>query len=435
MVRMTGVRIAAVLAAVALGLAACGGGGEADSGAAASTAAVPTGPVVTPDLVGMQIEGAEVEAWSSAPLGAIRLWDNGTAWSQIELAKGEYKWDNLDGIIANAKSKGMNDILMVLGTTPDWAVGKKAIKKGEGDYPQPGAASPPKDLKDWSDWVTAVVTRYKGQITAYEIWNEANLKQFYNGSPEELAEMTKIAYDIIKANDPNALVVAASPALRLDGRFTEFYPKYLEALAKDGWPVDVLTLHSYPAGDQGPAERGQLVNKYLDAVKAAGAPADIPIWDTEINFGLPGPGDTPGSEATGAQAAGWIVRTFIDNLRYGVDRAYWYIWTQVPGGNTGVIKGIQAYPGSDAEQGFFALDNWVVGSEFGGCTDEAGAVSCKFTRDGQTSVVAWAENGEASITVPAGAQLVCDPLASCQEVTEGSQIALTEIPVRFYLQG
>jgi len=114
MVRMTGVRAAAVLTAVALGLAACGGGGEADSGAAASTAAAPTGPVVTPDLVGMQIEGAEVEAWSSAPLGALRLWDNGTAWSQIELAKGEYKWDNLDGIIANAKSKGMNDILMVL---------------------------------------------------------------------------------------------------------------------------------------------------------------------------------------------------------------------------------------------------------------------------------------------------------------------------------
>jgi hypothetical protein len=30
--------------------------------------------------------------------------------------------------------------------------------------------------------------------------------------------------------------------------------------------------------------------------------------------------------------------------------------------------------------------------------------------------------------------LVCDPLATCQEVAEGAEIALTEVPVRFYLQ-
>lgn len=270
MVRMRVLTAVAALAAVSLGLSACGGGGTSTtSGAAVPSAAASVDPNAIPmSLVGMHIEGAEAGVWASAPFGALRLWDNGTAWSQIELAKGEYKWDNLDGIIANAKSKGMNDILMVLGTTPEWAVPKKALKKGKDDYPQPGAASPPKDLKDWQDWVTAVVTRYKGQITAYEIWNEANLKQFYSGSPEELAEMTKMAYDIIKANDPDALVVAASPALRLDGRFTEFYPKYLEALAKDDWPVDVLSLHSYPAGNEGPAERGKLIQKYLDAVKA-----------------------------------------------------------------------------------------------------------------------------------------------------------------------
>jgi hypothetical protein len=44
--------------------------------------------VVPATLVGMQIEGEEVEAWSSAPFGALRLWDNGTAWSQIETSKG-----------------------------------------------------------------------------------------------------------------------------------------------------------------------------------------------------------------------------------------------------------------------------------------------------------------------------------------------------------
>ena len=112
--------LTASLAVAALGLAACGGdsGGAASGGSAA--AVTPTGPVVPATLVGMQVEGAEVEAWPSAPFGALRLWDNGTAWSQIELSKGEFKWDNLDGVLANAKSKGMTDVLMVLGTTPEW---------------------------------------------------------------------------------------------------------------------------------------------------------------------------------------------------------------------------------------------------------------------------------------------------------------------------
>ena len=428
MVRSKLVIAAASISVLALGLSACGSTPtEAPASAAATTPSVPGIPA---SLVGMQVEGVEVEAWPSAPFGALRLWDNGTAWSQIELAKGEFKWDNLDGALANAESKGMTDVLMVLGTTPEWAVKKGDVKKGQDHYPQPGAASAPANLTDWDDWVTAVVTRYKGRISSYEIWNEANLKNFYDGTPEELAEMTARAYTIIKAGDPEALVVSASPALRLSARFDVFYPKYLAALAKANWPVDVLSLHAYPSGEGNPQIRGQLIETFKSTVVEAGAPADIPIWDTELNYGLAGPGDIPKTDITGPAAAGWIVRTYIDNLRFGIERAYWYIWTQKPY----PLLGIQAYPGSDGEQGFFAIDNWVVGSQFEGCTDAAGAVTCNFTRDGQKSIVAWAETGDAAYTAPAGSQLVCDPLANCQEVLEGASITLTEVPVRIYVQ-
>ena len=428
MVRSKLVIAAASLSVFALGVSACG---SSQSEAPASSAATaPSVPGIPASLVGMQVEGVEVEAWPSAPFGALRLWDNGTAWSQIELAKGEFKWDNLDGALANAESKGLTDILMVLGTTPEWAVKKGDVKNGQEHYPQPGAASAPANLQDWDDWVTAVVTRFKGRISSYEIWNEANLKNFYDGSPEELGEMTARAYKIIKATDPEALVVSASPALRLSARFDAFYPKYLAALAKADWPVDVLALHAYPSGEGNPQIRGQLIETFKSAVAKAGAPADILIWDTELNYGLAGPGDIPKTDITGPAAAGWIVRTYIDNLRFGIERAYWYIWTQKPY----PLLGIQAYPGSDGEQGFFAIDNWVVGSQFEGCTDAAGAVTCNFTRDGQKSIVAWAETGDAAYTAPAGSQLVCDPLANCQEVLEGASITLTEVPVRIYVQ-
>ena len=420
---------AAGLAVGALVLSSCSSGDAAPPTESASASASATAPVegsVPATLVGMHVEGAEAGAWPSAPFGALRLWDNGTAWSQIELEPGVYKWDNLEGILENAQSKGMTDILMVLGTTPEWNA--KVI--GPDDYPQPGAASAPKDLDAWDAWVTEVATRYKGRITSYQIWNEANLKNFWAGTPEEMAELTKRAYDIIKAIDPAALVVSASPSTRLTASFDKFFPAYLKALAAKDWPIDVVGIHTYPAADGDPVARGLLLEAVQDALAAAGA-GDLPLWDTELNYGLAGPGpDKPKQDITGVDAAGWIVRTYIDDLRYGVERSYWYIWTQKPY----PLLGIQAYPGSDGEQGFFALENWVIGSVFDGCTEEAGAVTCSFTREGQTSVVAWAQSGEAPYTAPEGAQLVCDPLANCLEVTPGSEIMLTEVPIRVFTQ-
>src|SRR6056300_415118 len=87
----SGAALAAVSAAAVLVLAACGGGGSEPSGGDTTAPETPA-PEVTEDpnaikrsLVGLHIEGVEGGAWSSAPFGALRLWDNGTGWSQIEL--------------------------------------------------------------------------------------------------------------------------------------------------------------------------------------------------------------------------------------------------------------------------------------------------------------------------------------------------------------
>jgi len=428
--RRSSVAVVALAAATALTLAACGG--EGDSATDGTAAPETTAPEVTEDpnaikrsLIGMHIEGVEGGAWASAPFGALRLWDNGTGWSQIELQKGEFKWDNLEGALENAASKGMDDVLYVLGTTPEWA----AQEVNPEDYPQPGAASAPANLDDWDEWVTAVVTRFGDRLDYYQIWNEANLANFYRGTPLEMAQMTKRAYDIIKANDPEALVVAPSPSTRLTGSFDRFYPEYLTELEKLDWPVDIWTFHSYPDGQGNPATRALLIQKFLDTLEAAGAP-ELPIWDTEVNYGIAGPGDTPGQEITGADAAGFVVRSYVDDIRLGVARSYWYIWSLQPL----PFLGIQAFAGSDAEQGFFALDNWVTGASFDGCTENGNAVACDFNRDGTSWVIAWAQEGEAQYTTPENSQLICDPLANCQEAGPNTEITLTEVPIRVYLQ-
>ncbi len=101
MVRSKLVVAAAALSVLALGVTACGSSSPTVA-PASPLASGPSVPGIPANLVGMQVEGVEVEAWPSAPYGALRLWDNGTAWSQIELAKGEFNCDNLEGALANA---------------------------------------------------------------------------------------------------------------------------------------------------------------------------------------------------------------------------------------------------------------------------------------------------------------------------------------------
>jgi hypothetical protein len=416
----------------AMVLAGCSSGTSSDdAGGVAPEEVIAVDPnAVNPALVGMHIEGVEAGAWSAAPIGALRLWDNGTAWSQIELEPGVFKWDNLDGALATAEARGVSDVLMVLGTTPEWAA-SEATDPDTVYPPYPGANTAPANFEDWDTWVRTVAERYKGRISSYQIWNEASYKSFWNGTPEQMAELTKRAYDIIKSIDSEALVVSASPAVRLQGAFDRFFPAYLQALSEQSWPIDVLAVHTYPSADGDPVARGAFIEAVKSAASAAGAPAGIPLWDTELNYGLAGPGpDRPKQEITGARAAGFIVRTYIDNLRLDIARSYWYIYTQQPYD----LLGVQVFPGSDGEQGFYAVDSWIVGASFNGCTESAGTVTCEFAEAGTAWIVAWAEAGEVTIQAPAGAQLVCDPLNNCQELREGSDFTLSEIPVRIYVQ-
>ena len=122
----------------------------------------------------------------------------------------QYKVVAAQDIEAAAKS-GAKEILYILGSTPDWAA--KYVRPDKYYYGG-GTASEPAKLAYWRDWVRAVATRYKGRITSYQIWNEANLASFW--APERpkhwvrMARLTEIAAEEIRAVDRRAKVVSAS---------------------------------------------------------------------------------------------------------------------------------------------------------------------------------------------------------------------------------
>jgi len=370
-------------------------------------------------MFGLHVPGIANGVAPSIPYGTIRLWDSGVAWGQVEQSKGQYWWNGLDAAVGNGNLARANS-LIVLGSTPTWA----ASNKKQGTYPYKGAASMPKNINDWKSWVTAVATRYRGSVGAYQIWNEANLTNYWAGSPKQMATLTKEAYKIIKSIDPSAAVVSASSTVRLTGRYNAFFPKYLKALKKQGWPVDAISVHTYPAGNEGPAARVKYIQKTQADMRKAGVPADRQLWDTEVNYGIQGPGSVPGRSIGGADAAAYVAQTYLDNVRLGVARSYWYFWN-ADDGRVGIVMN----DGTPAAIGFQTVERWLK-DKFYSCV--SGAVNlCQMGDNVSPEIVAWATTGSGTYTVPAGATVQCNALNQCGAVVPGTTVTIGSMPTWF----
>jgi len=272
----------------------------------------------------------EVEGPIPITAGMHRLWDLGVTWKDINPAPGQFTWATLDAEVRQAEESGSVPML-VLGMTPSWA----AANPGAGDPRWGlGTASPPREVSFWRDYVAAVVDRYGPRIKAYQIWNEANLQTFWAGNPEQMADLTQQAYTVIKQRQPGAIVVAPSIGLRLAGPMRTFTRGFFGALGARGNPIDVLSIHTYPAGDGGTQQRVALITDWqqtlVGAVGASSPVLDLPVWDTEVNFGLAGPGARPGRAFSDAEAANLIRQTYVDSLALGIDATFWYLYTAAP---------------------------------------------------------------------------------------------------------
>ena len=258
-----------------------------------------------------------------------RLWDMQTAWKDVNPAAGVFDFSVLDSRVAQVEGWGGKPII-VLGLTPTWA----AKNPGQGTaFWGAGSASVPADMSTWQTYVSTVAQRYGSRIGAYELWNEANLQTFWQGTPAELAQMTAIAAAAIADRAP-LLAPSVTTRLASGGKFTT---SYIDALGADVAVLDGWAIHSYPKGDAGPtpddacAARVQgIVDWEAALVRALGsgnAGLTKPIWDTEVNYGLAGPGATPARDWSDADGAALLNCTYIDSRDLGIERTIWYEYT------------------------------------------------------------------------------------------------------------
>jgi polysaccharide biosynthesis protein PslG len=251
-----------------------------------------------------------------AELG-ITTWRGSFGWDDYEPTRGTYDFGWLHRFATLAADRGIT-LRPYIGYTPAWA----AAGGHDGDVWN----DPPKDLDAWSQFVRTLAAemRRHTNIVSYEIYNEENVRQWWDGTPAAYRDVLGRAADAIRAGNPGVQVLL--------GGMVFADREWVEAVCDDGGSgrkVDVIPFHAYPE-TWTPA--GVTVETYLstsfeaDFAQAADtACGRKPLWINETGYAT-----TPG--------------------RTEADQAYWWMRAVATFAATPRIEHIGIYEIKDARQ-------------------------------------------------------------------------------------
>jgi len=380
--------------------------GAATSSLQKEQAAESTG-IVSAQFFGMVVKNPAVQP--AVATGSRRLWDSGVSWAALEPAAGTFNWSTLDGEVAAAEQAGVQ-VTLTLGLTPTWASAQPGILSSYGA----GATAMPANISDWDAYVSAVAARYRGRISAYEVWNAPEDTIYWSGAPAQMgADLAALAAHTaaaVHAADASATVV--SPALSPSG-LTAFLA------AGGGSSVDAIGT-SLVASGQAP-ERMTAAVQAIRAALAGTAADGKPLWNDQGSWVLPQGGLSPETQAA------YVARALILNAGYAVQRMHWYAWDENRAGSL-ALTDAEAQPTS-AATAYSIVEGWVAGSQMNGCAATAGGVwTCQIVRDGKTGWIVWSTTGSVS-SRSLGAATLTDLHGNTTAVATDGSVGVSGSPV------
>ncbi|MEA3341178.1 MAG: hypothetical protein U9R15_14540, partial [Chloroflexota bacterium] len=237
-------------------------------------------------------------------------------WEDIEIhGQGDFEdrrhephrsaWEKYDNIVGLAEQYGL-EIVPRLSNPPAWS-------RAAGD--DAGTYAPPDDLADWGDYVAAVVSRYRGRVRYYQLWNEPNIYPEWGERPVDPEAYTRLlceGYRRAKEADPDAVIVSGAlaptvslhpgpgPALGLN----EFV--FLQRMYDAGASAcfDVMAVNDYMLWSGSTDHRLRPLNIsfsrpiYVREIMVANGDAAKPVWISEMNSNAV-PDDPTGIEGWG----------------------------------------------------------------------------------------------------------------------------------------
>lgn len=224
-------------------------------------------------------------------------------WGAIQPTPDAWNWDWSDRFVAAARAQGVRIAGTLLYFAP-WASSDSSSR-----------GFPVRDIAAWRAYVKAAVSRYKGVITHWEVWNEGNSPAFNrHGTPRDYADLVREAYAGAKEADPDCRIGITCAAFDLH------YLAQVIAAGASGC-FDYVCVHPYNCVGHvfgGETTFLALAGDLRAMLAASGQRADLPLWISEIGL------TTTRDPAALARQAEGLVKAFVLGIAQGFERVCWF---------------------------------------------------------------------------------------------------------------
>jgi uncharacterized protein (TIGR03382 family) len=322
-------------------------------------------------------------------------------WFDFEPQRGQFTWQYLDTLMNAARANGLS-IYATVAYTPKWASSDPSCTQHASTETARCENKRPANPQDWVNAVTRVVTRYRGQVECWGIWNEPNLRTFFDGNQDQFVnEIFLPAAAAIRAADPTGKI--CGPELAGLTRSSNWNGQSGTCIAgsciRNGWErdlgqlltrvgshIDIVTHHVYKADAaavmsallDGETVAGVMTHDSVKHVIEAAGHGHKEFWLTETGWEHPPQGGTSLPDVATRivdlytkqeeVCAGTYAGSLADPWRNWT-RTWYYHFPYDPGSGWGIVDQ-NAMPLAP----YSALQNWARGRTTTACAFGLSAV-------------------------------------------------------------
>ena len=341
---------------------------------------------------------ADSQAMEALGASGVRMDFN---WFQFQPEAARWDWTVFDQAVDAAAQSHLR-IYATVAYTPQWASSVPTCVQNAAAENDRCENKLPADPAVWAAAVTAVVTRYRGRVECWGIWNEPNLRGFFQGTMDQYVNTIFLpAAAAIRAADPNAKICGPELAglttssqwngnqgqCAFGGCIRNGWERDLgQLLDRIGSHLDVITQHTYKADAagvmqavlDGETQLGVLTHDSIKNVIVSKGHGGKEFWLTETGWEHPPQGNMALADVATRivdlyrkqeeVCAGTYAASLNDGWRNWT-RTYYYHFPYDPGSGWGIVG-----PAQSALAPYSALQNWTNGRTTSACTGPGSAV-------------------------------------------------------------
>jgi hypothetical protein len=216
---------------------------------------------------------------------------------------------------------------------------------------------------------------------------------------------------------------------------------YVDAVSFNLYPLQNIALSGGRSRAAVPEDSMALLNQVRGILKNDKVPASLPIWNTEVNYGI-GAGVAATPIPDSRQVAN-VMRTYLLNAAEGVKRVDWYAWDMgaLSGGgtlgNTLLTDPTNRAGGvlTPAGKAFARVETWMKGTLVGTTTkrpcttDRHGTYTCEVRYAHGIGRIYWNPFKTGKVKLVASAKTKVDEYGTSSKAKGGSMLKVNYMPV------